>query len=162
MSKTAKDPFSVEKRAEPAEIPVSQKTASKIMPPAVATQVNVNSKSAWIELSTIVILFDFDQSEVKESEMIKLREAVEIFKKQQQYFTLNISGHTDIKGSLAYNYNLSARRNKAVIDAVNNLMEEKIRITAVSKSYTQPVADNGTDDGRQANRRVELVFVKKN
>ena len=94
--------------------------------------------------------------------MIKLREAVEIFKKQQQYFTLNISGHTDIKGSLAYNYNLSARRNKAVIDAVNNLMEEKIRITAVSKSYTQPVADNGTDDGRQANRRVELVFVKKN
>ena len=162
VSKTAKDPFSVEKRAEPAEIPMSQKTASKIMPPAVATQVNVNSKSAWIELSTIVILFDFDQSEVKESEMIKLREAVEIFKKQQQYFTLNISGHTDIKGSLDYNYNLSARRNKAVIDAVNNLMEEKIRITAVSKSYTQPVADNGTDDGRQANRRVELVFVKKN
>jgi flagellar motor protein MotB len=41
-------------------------------------------------------------------------------------------------------------------------MGEKIRIPAVSKSYTQPVANNETDDGRQANRRVELVFVKKN
>ena len=94
--------------------------------------------------------------------MMKLREAIEIFKKQRKYFTLNISGHTDIKGSLDYNYNLSARRNKAVIDAVNNLLEEKIKITAVSKSYTQPVANNETDDGRQANRRVELIFVKKN
>jgi flagellar motor protein MotB len=41
-------------------------------------------------------------------------------------------------------------------------MDEKIKIPAISKSYTQPVANNETDDGRQANRRVELVFVKKN
>jgi OOP family OmpA-OmpF porin len=94
--------------------------------------------------------------------MNKLGKAIEIFKKQKQYFTVNLSGHTDIKGSLEYNYDLSSRRNKAVIDAVNSLMAEKIKITAVSKSYTQPVASNETDHGRQANRRVELVFMKKN
>ncbi|NQV74556.1 MAG: OmpA family protein [Bacteroidetes bacterium] len=160
QTQTAKEPTPVKKPADPANIPASQKTASAITPPAV--QVKVNFKPALIDISTIVILFDFDKSEVKESEMIKLREVLEIFKKQQQYFTLNISGHTDIKGSLEYNYNLSARRNKAVIDAVNNLMGNKIKISAVSNSYTQPVANNETDDGRQANRRVELVFVKKN
>ena len=162
VSQTAKEPFPVEKRAQPVKKPVSPKLASAIMPPSVAEQSRVDLKPVLIDISNTVILFDFDKSEVKESEMMKLREAIEIFKKQRKYFTLNISGHTDIKGSLDYNYNLSARRNKAVIDAVNNLLEEKIKITAVSKSYTQPVANNETDDGRQANRRVELIFVKKN
>lgn len=162
VSQTAKEPFPVEKRAQPVKKPVSPKSASAIMPPSVAEQSRVDLKPVLIDISNTVILFDFDKSEVKESEMMKLREAIEIFKKQRKYFTLNISGHTDIKGSLDYNYNLSARRNKAVIDAVNNLLEEKIKITAVSKSYTQPVANNETDDGRQANRRVELIFVKKN
>lgn len=160
QTQAPKEPIPLEKLADPAKIPLSPKTASAITSPAV--QVQVNLKPTLIDISTIVILFDFDKSEVKESEMIKLREVIEIFKKQQQYFTLNISGHTDIKGSLEYNYDLSARRNKAVIEVVNNLMEEKIRIPAISKSYTQPVANNETDDGRQANRRVELVFVKKN
>lgn len=159
---TAKEPLPLEKRAEPANAPVLPKTATVIIPPPAAVQVKVDLKPVLIDMSNIVILFDFDKSEVKESEMIKLREAIEIFKKQRQYFTLNISGHTDIKGSLEYNYDLSARRNKAVIEVVNNLMDEKIKIPAISKSYTQPVANNETDDGRQANRRVELVFVKKN
>jgi OOP family OmpA-OmpF porin len=132
------------------------------MPSSVAEQSRVDYKPALIDIPTVVILFDFDKSEVKESEMNKLGKAIEIFKKQKQYFTVNLSGHTDIKGSLEYNYDLSSRRNKAVIYAVNSLMAEKIKITAVSKSYTQPVASNETDHGRQANRRVELVFMKKN
>jgi len=41
------------------------------------------------------------------------------------------------------------------------MLGEKISITALSKSYTLPVADNSTDRGRQLNRRVELVFIKK-
>ena len=162
VSQTAKEPLSVEKRAETTNIPVSPKSVLAIIPSSVAEQLSVDLKPTLKDMSTMVILFDFDQSEVKESEMNKLREVIEIFKKQREYFKLNISGHTDIKGSLEYNYDLSARRNKAVIEAINNLMEDKIMITAVSKSYTQPVADNETDDGRQANRRVELVFVKKN
>jgi outer membrane protein OmpA-like peptidoglycan-associated protein len=163
VAQTAKEPMPVEKPklAEPAKAPVTSKIALAITPPATAVQEKPALKPVVIDMPNIVILFDFDKSDIRESEMIKLREAIEKFKKQRQYFTLNISGHTDIKGSLEYNYELSARRNKAVIDAVSNLMGEKIRIPAVSKSYTQPVADNETDDGRQANRRVELVFVKK-
>ncbi|SDN12592.1 Outer membrane protein OmpA [Daejeonella rubra] len=161
LAQTSKAPVSVQKVAEPA--PVSSPKAVSASPPTTAAaQVKVAIKPVLMDMPNIVILFDFDRSDIKESEMIKLREAIEKFKKQRQYYSLNISGHTDIKGSLEYNYDLSARRNKAVIDAVSDLIGEKMRIPAVSKSYTQPVADNETDDGRQANRRVELVFVKKN
>ena len=160
VAQTAKEPMPAEKEkpADPAKATVTPKTASAT---PVAVQVKVALKPAMLDMPNIVILFDFDKSDIKESEMIKLRDAIEKFKTQRQYYTVNISGHTDIKGSLEYNYDLSARRNKAVIDAVSILMGEKISIPAVSKSYTQPVADNETDDGRQANRRVELVFVKK-
>jgi outer membrane protein OmpA-like peptidoglycan-associated protein len=163
VAQTAKEPMTVEKQkpAEPAKAPVTSKTASVITPPTAAVQAKIALNPVVTDMPNVVILFDFDKSDIRELEMIKLQEAIEKFKKQRQYFTLNISGHTDIKGSLEYNYDLSARRNKAVIDAVSNLMGEKIRIPAVSKSYTQPVADNETDEGRQANRRVELVFVKK-
>ncbi|WP_276363007.1 OmpA family protein [Daejeonella sp. H1SJ63] len=125
-----------------------------------ASSVSVESPSV-AAIPNLVILFGFDKSEIDENEMDKLKAAMEQFKKMRQYYSLKISGHTDSKGGLQYNYALSDRRNKAVIDAVSQILGEKIRIPAVGKSYTQPVADNGTDDGRQANRRVELVFEKK-
>jgi outer membrane protein OmpA-like peptidoglycan-associated protein len=114
-----------------------------------------------IELPSIVILFDFDKSEITEIEMSKLRNAINKYQQVKNQYSINISGHTDNYGSLDYNYALSERRNKAVISAVSEILGEKIRIPANSKSYTKPVADNTTDDGRQLNRRVELVFVKK-
>lgn len=113
------------------------------------------------DLPNLVILFDFDKSEIAETEMDKLKAAIAQFKTLRSYYSLKIAGHTDNKGSLHYNYALSDRRNKAVIEAVRQILGDKINIPALSKSYTQPVADNNTDEGRQANRRVELVFVKK-
>lgn len=112
-------------------------------------------------LSNLQILFDFDKSEIREDELNKLRNALKQFKPLKKYYSLKISGHTDSRGSLQYNYALSDRRNNAVIDAVRKILGESINIPAVGKSYTQPVADNATDEGRQANRRVELVFEKK-
>lgn len=113
------------------------------------------------EMPNIIILFDFDRSDITEVEMSKLRTAISKYKQVRNQYSINISGHTDNYGSLDYNYALSDRRNKAVINAVTEMLGEKISIPALSKSYTLPVADNGTDDGRQLNRRVELVFTKK-
>jgi outer membrane protein OmpA-like peptidoglycan-associated protein len=115
-----------------------------------------------IEMPNIIVLFDFDKSEITETEMSKLRNAIDKFKQVRNQYSINISGHTDNYGSLDYNYALSDRRNKAVVTAVSEILGEKIRIPALSKSYTTPVADNMNDDGRQLNRRVELVFIKKN
>lgn len=135
-------------KAEPAP------AVAKVSAPAVAP--------VLADLPNLQILFDFDKSEIRKDELNKLREVLNQFKPLRKYYSLKISGHTDSKGSLEYNYALSDRRNKAVIDAVRQILGEPVNIPAVSKSYTQPVADNTSDEGRQANRRVELVFEKKN
>jgi outer membrane protein OmpA-like peptidoglycan-associated protein len=70
---------------------------------------------------------------------------------------LAIEGNTDSVGGDAYNQDLSEKRAGAVRDY---LAEQKIPATSMTaKGFgkTQPVATNDTADGRQANRRVELV-----
>jgi outer membrane protein OmpA-like peptidoglycan-associated protein len=70
---------------------------------------------------------------------------------------LAIEGNTDSVGGDDYNQDLSEKRAGAVRDY---LAEQKIPMTSMtSKGFgkTQPVATNDTADGRQANRRVELV-----
>lgn len=136
-------------------------TAPKVAAVVVSKPSDLMNSQSVAGISDLVILFDFDKSEIAETEMDKLKAAIAQFKTLRSYYSLKIAGHTDNKGSLQYNYALSDRRNKAVIEAVRQILGDKINIPAISKSYTQPVADNGTDDGRQANRRVELVFVKK-
>jgi len=113
------------------------------------------------EMPNVVILFDFDKSDITAEEMSKLQTAINRYKQVRNQYSINISGHTDNYGSLEYNYALSDRRNGAVIKAVSEMLGEKISIPSLSKSYTVPVADNSTDSGRQLNRRVELVFIKK-
>lgn len=112
-------------------------------------------------LPNAVIYFDFDKSDISVSEMSKLKNVMDSFKQFRKQYTFHISGHTDSIGSMKYNMDLSRRRNQSVNDAVNQILGEKLRIGSVNKSFTQPAADNSTDSGRQANRRVEIVFVKK-
>ena len=141
---------------------IVQQPASAPIQQAVAAEPEKRVSAAVItEIQNAVILFDFDKSDISDSEMQKLRNAIDRFKGARQHYSMKISGHTDNKGSLKYNYDLSARRNQSVIDAVRHLLGENILIPSASKSYTQPVEDNSTDSGRQANRRVEIVFVKK-
>ncbi|MHB1178587.1 MAG: choice-of-anchor L domain-containing protein [Daejeonella sp.] len=112
-------------------------------------------------LENTVIYFDFDRSDISGQEMARLKDAMARFEKVSEYYTFRITGHTDNKGSMAYNVDLSRRRNESVKSAIDMLLDEKLRIVAEHKSFTEPVADNSTDSGRQANRRVEIIFVRK-
>lgn len=111
-------------------------------------------------LENEVIYFDFDKSDIKMEEMAKLKDAMARFQKLSGFYTFRITGHTDSIGSMAYNVALSRRRNRSVTEAVNNILGIR-NFPAEPKSFTEPAADNGTDSGRAANRRVEIIFIRK-
>lgn len=73
--------------------------------------------------------------------------------------TVNVIGHTDNVGSAAFNQDLSQRRAQAVASVLINGGVSSSRIRTLGAGLTQPVASNATAEGRQANRRVEIVIT---
>lgn len=69
-----------------------------------------------------------------------------------------IEGYTDSVGTNAYNQDLSDRRARAVMAALVQMGVAPNRLTTQAYGEERPVADNGTANGRQMNRRVEVVF----
>ena len=74
---------------------------------------------------------------------------------------ITIYGHTDNTGSPEVNERLSLQRANAVSAELQADGIAKSRITTEGKSFTMPVADNSTAEGRAQNRRVE-VFISAN
>ena len=79
--------------------------------------------------------------------------------KNKDDIRIEIAGHTDNVGKEADNIKLSRER----ADAIRNYVIKKgippARITAKGYGASQPVADNDTDEGRQANRRTEVRIL---
>jgi outer membrane protein OmpA-like peptidoglycan-associated protein len=71
---------------------------------------------------------------------------------------LDVEGHTDSVGGDDYNQRLSERRGDAVRDYLTQQGMATTSVTAKGFGKTQPVASNDTAQGRQQNRRVELVI----
>jgi OOP family OmpA-OmpF porin len=99
--------------------------------------------------------FEFDSAKLTASSTSMLDEAVKILKRHSD-MKVEIAGHTDSVGNDQYNMALSERRAQAVTDyliangAKANMMSTK------GYGESQPVADEGSESGRAANRRVEL------
>ncbi|MCD1279720.1 OmpA family protein [Psychrobacter sp. CCUG 69069] len=72
--------------------------------------------------------------------------------------TVNITGHTDSRGSASYNMGLSRDRAYSVANYLTARGVASNRINVVAYGESRPVADNSTDYGRQQNRRVELTI----
>lgn len=72
---------------------------------------------------------------------------------------VEVAGHTDSTGSDQYNQALSERRAGSVASYLKGRGVMGERIIMVGMGESRPVADNGTVEGRQANRRVEITMV---
>ena len=72
---------------------------------------------------------------------------------------IDVYGHTDSTGSDAYNQTLSENRARAVADYLSSRGVTAARIRSQGFGETQPVASNATEEGRSANRRVEIKIV---
>ncbi|MCX6633359.1 MAG: OmpA family protein, partial [Candidatus Solibacter sp.] len=71
---------------------------------------------------------------------------------------LDVEGHTDSVGADAYNQELSEHRGESVRDYLTNQGMPTSSVTSRGFGETQPVATNDTAQGRQQNRRVEIVI----
>jgi outer membrane protein OmpA-like peptidoglycan-associated protein len=102
--------------------------------------------------------FDTNSTVIKpgfQSTMNKLADVVVRYNKT----TLTIVGHTDNVGSDQYNQQLSDRRALSVAQYFESQRVNALRLATAGKGESQPVASNGSEAGRQANRRVE-IFVE--
>lgn len=85
--------------------------------------------------------------------------AVADFLKKYAGVSADIEGHTDSNGAESYNQSLSQRRAEAVkMILVNKYGIDAGRLQAIGYGESKPVADNGTAEGRLANRRVVAVM----
>lgn len=73
---------------------------------------------------------------------------------------VEVAGHTDARGSDAYNQKLSERRAQNVVDYLVGKGIAPERLQAAGYGESAPVADNETDEGRELNRRVELRIIE--
>lgn len=70
---------------------------------------------------------------------------------------MEIAGHTDAQGSETGNKALSQARAEAVLVALQGRRVDVSGMTAVGYGEAIPIADNGSEEGREANRRIEFV-----
>src|SRR5690606_24683186 len=104
------------------------------------------------------ITFGFDSSALQPQFYPVLDDVAATLSEYNQTI-VEVAGHTDSKGTDAYNQALSVRRADAVGDYLmsKGLMRDRFIITGAGES--RPVASNDTDSGRAQNRRVEITLV---
>lgn len=107
------------------------------------------------------VLFDFDKAELRPDAAPSIAKAAELIKSYASA-PLKVLGHTDGKGTDAYNDALSLRRAEAVARALQQQTGRQARTDGRGKR--EPVAPNTTPDGRddpqgrQLNRRVQILI----
>jgi len=105
------------------------------------------------------IFFEFNKADLLPESNAELERLVKLMNDNKK-LEIEIGGHTDNVGSDQYNLDLSEKRVQSVL---SYLKEKGITERVSGKGYgeTKPVATNDTEEGRQLNRRVEFVILKK-
>ncbi len=106
------------------------------------------------------IFFETNSSSLKSESYEELERVVRLLKDNPS-IRLEISGHTDNVGGYRANLRLSEARAKSVVEYLISKGIDKKRLEYKGYSFTQPVADNNTEEGRSKNRRVEFKVLSK-
>lgn len=124
-----------------AALPTPQECASSVNAVIARTKITFTPASAEIAASARPVLDELAQILVNCPAM-----------------ALEIGGHTDSQGSEGGNRSLSQARAEAVLLALQGRRVDVSGMTAVGFGEALPIADNATEEGREANRRIEFVL----
>jgi len=110
------------------------------------------------EFTTRGIFFDSDSDKLRPESTPVLTELLTALTDHAD-LKVQIEGHTDSQGEDAHNQDLSERRAAAVVAYLRANGITAARLSSTGKGESAPVADNGTAEGRQENRRVVIRRV---
>ena len=102
------------------------------------------------------ILFETGKATLKPESMAEIQRVAE-YMKANPTARFEVQGHTDSQGSDKINDPLSQQRAEAVVKALEEQGVDPFNLRPVGKGSHEPVADNGTEEGRAQNRRVEFI-----
>jgi len=113
------------------------------------------TQRGWV-LTLGDVLFDTAGAELQAGAQVSMDRLAE-FMSNNPKRRLLVEGHTDSRGTEAFNTELSGRRANAVAEALvqRGVPSDRLRAVGLGESY--PVAGNDTPEGMQQNRRVEIV-----
>jgi len=106
------------------------------------------------------IYFDFDKSDIRESERPKLAKNADVLKKFD-FLRVTVEGHCDERGTVEYNLALGERRAKAAADYLESLGVPAAQLRTVSYGKEVPVCTEHTEDCWQRNRRDKFTISGK-
>ena len=101
------------------------------------------------------IKFKTNSAQIVDSQPI-LEAVAKTLNEHEEIKHLRVEGHTDNRGSLILNKNLSRQRAAAVVTALVKTGVSKSRLSSAGFGPTVPLEDNSSEEGRTANRRVEF------
>jgi outer membrane protein OmpA-like peptidoglycan-associated protein len=107
------------------------------------------------------VQFETGKAELKPVSFSLLDEVVAVMKANPQIEVVEVAGHTDATGSADLNRKLSQARAESVVKYIASQGIQKARLESKGYGPDMPIADNETDIGREANRRVEFNIIKQ-
>lgn len=105
------------------------------------------------------VFFDYAKANLRPASFPELDRLYELLNEYPE-MRIEISGHTDNKGSRTTNTRLSSARAKSVVEYLVKKGILPNRLESKGYAFDQPIATNDTEEGRQQNRRVEFKVLK--
>ena len=135
-------------------------TVAAAEPPPPPTPPRVEVRDNKIEIHD-KIQFDFNKATIKEASFDLMNEIASVIAKNPQIKRIQIEGHASSEGNAAHNKQLSDERAKAVMKYLTEHGIAAAELAAIGFGSERPIADNGTEAGREQNRRVDFVILEQ-
>jgi OOP family OmpA-OmpF porin len=107
------------------------------------------------------VMFEYDKATISTQSHELLNDVATVMKENPNVKKIRIEGHTDGDGTAKYNRTLSQGRADAVRDFLVNAGVDTARMESVGYGEDKPIADNKTEEGKEANRRVEFNILEQ-
>ncbi len=163
MSEAEKAKITAAAEAAKAEAAIAEANAAKAAMAQLETELT-ELKAKQTDRGLVItlgdVLFEFNQSDLKAGAARNLDPLVKALDKDPEQSVI-IEGHTDNIGSESYNLSLSEKRAESVKSYLVNQGIDADRISTEGLGYEFPVASNDSNEGRQQNRRVEIILPQE-